>query len=62
MRKVWRYGEKMPHQSIAAVYFMQNSAELRGAGYDILEWFADLMRSPIKLLEKYETSGSYKKA
>lgn len=51
LKEVWSYGEKMSFQGIRFVYFMQNIAELIGAGYEILECFGDPIPFPKKFLE-----------
>lgn len=50
---------KMSSQGLGDVSCAQKSAELTGAGYAILESFADPMRLPKKVLEKARPAGNY---
>lgn len=52
-----RHEEKMSYQSIGNVCFTQKRAEVMGAAYTILKAFADPVRFPKNLLEKYGLPG-----
>lgn len=49
----------MSYQLIGDVYFTQKSAELMGAGYAILEWFADPMPFSKKMFPKSGLPENY---
>lgn len=53
--------EEVSYQSIRRVYVMKKGAGLIDAMYSILDWFADPMRYPQKLLERAVFPANYKK-
>lgn len=56
--QVLRHGEKMWIQDIRDMYFVQKRAKLMGAGYVILEWFADPMQFLKKLFVRAGLLGN----
>lgn len=56
-----KHREKMLHQCIRNVYYMQKKAGLEDTGSAILVWLADPMQFPKKLLEKPDFLGTSRK-
>lgn len=54
------HGEKMSYPHISDAHFMQKTAELMAARHAILEWSADQMPFPRKLLKVTDLLGNYK--
>lgn len=57
VKEEWRHGKKMLYHGTRDVYFMQEKANMMGAGDAIFAWFADMNRISKMLLEKAGISG-----
>lgn len=61
VKKVWGQREKMSNRGREDEYFMQKTAEMIGAGYDILEIFGDPIHYPKKLLKSDRPPSNYER-